>query len=215
MLPSLTQHNSAHWTIAVCAMAIAVGLVCMVSVVAFDRTLAEMIRANSPPGFIDSAQNFVALTIPLVALTVLVPVHQYALSEFRNRCYANQTLLLVLSVVLAALCVGALMVAFGRTGLEDYLTSGSYEFHYFEGTIGVSSFPSGYGVMMGAIAATYWLFAPSFRPTIALLSAIAIVAELAAAILLLRALFDMLGVRLGTPDKPIVSGAFGDSGDER
>ena len=88
-------------------------------------------------------------------------------------------MILVTSFIVAIIFVILLKLIFGRSGPSDYLTVGTYGFHYFQGKLAVSSFPSVFCAGAGAAAATFWVIAPSYRLTIILLSLLGLCSQVA------------------------------------
>jgi membrane-associated phospholipid phosphatase len=158
---------------------IAVALLCTASIIALDRLLADTVRAFNDVRALAGAKNATIFKLPLLLLFGVGLVHQYTMEGLENRLRANRVLLLTLSVIAAVFCAALFQLVFGRVKVEDYLSSGTYGFHYFHGSLDNSSFPSTFSAAVGAVAATYWMVMPIFRPTIALLSVLGIASEIA------------------------------------
>ena len=132
-----------------------------------DRPLAVFFKrgANSP--WVATAQMLIVLSIPALFVFILALVYHHVMTgeEPQSR---NRILALVLSGVLAILCVEIVKPVLDRISIDEYLATGSYGFRFltFTGRTHLSSFPSEYGAIAGVAAAALWLIAPVYRPTV-------------------------------------------------
>jgi hypothetical protein len=86
--------------------------------------------------------------------------------------YFNRIIALAVSVSGAILFVEIVKVTVFRADVSEYLAVGAYGFRYpgFTYNSDLSSFPSEYGAISGAITVTLCKMMPSYRPTLILLA---------------------------------------------
>jgi membrane-associated phospholipid phosphatase len=169
----LERYRSAGNSLLLVLIAVAL---CALAVVEADRPLAGAVKRDATPALVELANALVAATFPAALILVAVLVHQHAVAGGRNVQKKSdvQYIRVALSAALAAGCAAILQPIFGRTGPNAHLADGVYGFAYFSGSMGLSSFPSVYAAGVGAIAAASWAIVPPYRPTVILLTALAV-----------------------------------------
>ena len=143
---------------------------CGFAILEVDKPLAVFFKRSANSPWVATAQILIVLSIPALFVFMLALVFHYVVTgekpQPRNRIFA-----LVLSAVLAILCVEVAKAVLDRISIDEYIATGAYGFRFFTltGTTDLSSFPSEYGAIAGVAAAGLWLIVPVYRPTIVVL----------------------------------------------
>jgi len=158
---------------------VAAAVLCALAVSGADRPLAGVVRRGATPALVDLANALISATFPVALVLVAVLAHRHAAQgnwlgrKQRQKKSEMQYALAALSTVLAAGSAAILQPVFGRTGPAAWIAHGFYGFDWFDGSMGLSTFPSMHAAGVGAIAAAAWMMVPAYRPTVALLTGLA------------------------------------------
>ncbi|MEZ9141244.1 MULTISPECIES: phosphatase PAP2 family protein [unclassified Shewanella] len=141
------------------------GLVTLISIAFFDRTIAEYMHVNLQSNLLLQSFSKTPLLLEIIALiVVLVSFYKHYKHLFHLR-----RIIILVAIIATIVRVSAKMV-FGRTWPEtwtndnfSWITHGVEEFHPFSLSNSFHSFPSGHALLTFAFASLFWHFAPQYR----------------------------------------------------
>jgi membrane-associated phospholipid phosphatase len=131
----------------------------------WDRAAADIIHETVNDAAIDLAVLVGILGSPVPYFIPSAVAFAFFKFQHPNTILANRALFLLLSSTNAPFLADLLKLVFGRSRPHLWIEHGVYTFRLFTNSLDFSSFPSEHASVAAALAATFSIFVPTYRPT--------------------------------------------------
>ncbi|WP_220753121.1 phosphatase PAP2 family protein [Shewanella sp. KT0246] len=138
----------------------------VLSIVYFDRSIAEFMHQQSRSNLMFEGFSKIPLMLEIIAATIVLMSFS---KRYQTRLFHIRQIIILLAIFASIIRVGA-KVLFGRTWPEtwtndnlSWISHGVESFHPFSLSNSFHSFPSGHALLTFAFASLFWYFTPQFR----------------------------------------------------
>lgn len=151
---------------------VAVSVACVVSIVFFDKPIAQFYRFDARPEVFTAFKYFSGLAnvVPYFAVAAILLLVCRLISYYRIGAIvrdrvdriSNACVFFVLSVAISGIAVNVMKVVIGRPRPKFWLQDGTYAFQPFSFDFPANAFPSGHSQAIWAIAISLVLIYPRY-----------------------------------------------------
>jgi membrane-associated phospholipid phosphatase len=143
-----------------------------VSIDAIDQPATGYLKSLANDSIIATAALLAILGSPVpyfVASAVAFALFKF---ERQQTIYANRALFILLASTTAPFCADMLKLVFGRARPHLWIEQGIYTFRPLTNSLDFSSFPSEEATVAAAMATTFSVLMPAYRPTFLLVATV-------------------------------------------
>ena len=144
----------------------------LAAILLWDRLIAIWINSTASPALTQLAEVISIMGIPTIYFVPAAVAFLYYGPEKKHRLNRNRALFVLLNSTSAGLWADMVKYLVGRSRPHLFLEHSIYGVHPLSNSWDFNSFPSDHAAVATAMAATFWVLAPTYWPTYLLLAVI-------------------------------------------